>query len=119
MNKLLIILFFLPFSTFSNSNIDSWYGKYHYEDSEELSTNNVATMEIELKFTSKICEFNISGFQVYENYKCKVNEKNGSLYIYDLKSKKIVGRVVKKNKRYHIYCDQVIDSKNNIFLKGK
>lgn len=121
MRKLLLLLLFAfsSFPAFSNSNLDSWYGKYHYESSEELSAENVATMEIELNLTSRTCRFNVSGFQVYENYKCRVNEKNGSLYIYDLKSRKGLGKVVKKNKKYYIYSDEVLDPKDNAFFKEK
>ena len=101
------------------AKIDTWYGKYKYEGSEEIISGNVATMEIELKLTPKTCDFNVSGFQVYEKYKCSAEEKNGFLYIYDLKSKKILGRVIHKNKKYYIYSDEVLDPKDNVFYKNK
>ena len=81
MRKLFLILV-CSLPTFSNANLSNWYGKYKYEGSEEIVAGNVATMEIELKLTSKSCDFNVSGFQVYEKYKCRANEKKWiSIYL--------------------------------------
>lgn len=113
----IIYLFSLFFSLSAFASVDTWYGKYKYEDSEEIVAGNVATMEIELKLTSNTCNFNVLGFQVYENYKCRAIEKNGYLYIYDLKTKKFLGRVIHKNKKYYIYSDAVLDPKDNVFYK--
>lgn len=64
--------------------MSTWYGKYHYKGYEEIVAGNVATMKI--KLTVNDCQFDVTGFHVYENYKCNTNEKNGILYIYALKN---------------------------------
>lgn len=110
--KRIVLLLSLIFSLPVFAKVETWYGKYKYEGSEEIVAGNVATMEIELKLTSKTCDFNVSGFQVYEKYKCRANEKNGFLYIYDQKNHKELGRVVRKNKKYYIYSDDVLDPKD-------
>lgn len=115
MRSLLLIL--LCFSTITHAHVNKWFGKYHYEGSEEIVAGNVATMEIELKLTANNCQFDVTGFQVYEKYKCNTNEKNGVLYIYDLKSKKLLGKVTQKNKKYYIHSDEVLDPKDNIFFR--
>ena len=46
-------------------------------------------------------------------------KKNGFLYIYDQKNHKELGRVVRKNKKYYIYSDDVLDPKDNAFYKDK
>jgi len=64
---------FCSMSTFAN--VDTWYGKYRYQDSEEIVAGNVATMEIELKLTANNCQFDVIGFQVDEKYKCNTDVK--------------------------------------------
>lgn len=117
--KKIICLLILIYSVPVFSKIDAWYGKYHYEGSEEIVAGNVATMEIELKLIVNDCQFDVTGFQVDEKYKCNTNEKNGVLYIYDLKSKRLLGKVTKKNTKYYIHSDEVLDPKDNIFYKNK
>lgn len=119
MHNLLFALMIFCMSTLTNAKMSTWYGKYHYYGSEEITAGNVATKEIELKLTVNDCQFDVNGFQVYEKYKCNTNEKNGVLYIYDIKTKRLLGKITQKNRKYYIHSDEVLDPKDNAFFKEK
>lgn len=107
----------VPF--FVQAKNSSWYGNYSYYTSEELGTGNIATKEINLLLTSKKCQFSIAGFQVDNNYNCKAIESKKWLYIKDVKSGKLLGKIEFRKNKYYIYSDDVLDLNKNILYKNK
>ncbi|OEY96742.1 hypothetical protein BJD20_01625 [Acinetobacter proteolyticus] len=109
------LILFLSSSVYAN--YDKWYGRYHYFSSEEISSGNIATKEVELFLTSNECQFSIVGFQIDKKYICEIKEQEDKIYIMDKNSKKRLGVVVFNLGNYYLYSDDVLDLKDNLFYK--
>lgn len=117
--KYSILFLILLFANYTFANTEIWNGTYHYYSSEELPDGNVATIESTLTVAPKKCVYSIVGFQVDKPYVCKVKKKNNELYFFDNKSGNRFGKVVFKKGKYYLYSPEVLDSKDNLFIKDE
>lgn len=111
----LFLFLLLPVSVYAIN--DKWYGYYRYFSSEEISSGNIATKEVELFLTSEKCQYSIVGFQVDKQYSCEIKREGNKIYIINRNNKKKLGMVLFESGKYYLYSDDVLDLRDNLFYK--